>query len=171
MPKVPAVLTLILAGLLSPPATGAAEDQASGRLLAILPPDGLDARSVFAFRRQAALDVHYYLADENVLGMDGTAEAVLAKYRMGPGEALLLVVAYASEDAARRVYERFGADFFPGRFDKDKPRTVERIETGDYAAAVLTGPFLIVVLEAPDRKSCDELARRAEQRAAASRGA
>jgi len=162
---------LALAACLSAPSAGEAREQASSRLLAVLPTDGLDGRSVFAFRDQAALDAHYYLADETVLGMDGTAEAVLASYRAGPGQALLLVVAYASDEAARRAYERFGADFFSARFDKTRPRTVERIETGDYAAAVRTGSFLIVVLEAPDRKSCDELARRTEERALASRGA
>jgi hypothetical protein len=78
----------------------------------------------------------------------------------------LLVVAYASEDAARRAYEGFGADFFPGRFDEDKPRTVERIETGDWAGAARRGPVLIAVLEAPDRTSCEGLLRDAEGRAA-----
>jgi hypothetical protein len=167
MPKTLAVLTL--AAFLSAPSASAAMEQASGRLLAVLPTDGLDEGSVFAFRDQAALDAHYYLADETVLGLDGTAEAVLASYRAGPGQALLLVVAFAADDAARRAYERFGADFFFDRFDKKRPRTVERIETGDYAAAARTGSFLIIVLEAPDRKSCDELVRRAEERAAASR--
>jgi hypothetical protein len=167
MPKVPAVLAI--AACLVFPSPRPAQAQESGRLLAVLPTDGLDGRSVFVFSHQAALDAHYYLADETVLGLDGTAEAVLAKYRTGPGEALLLVIAYASDDAARRVYERFGADFFSKRFDKTRPRTIERLESGDFAAAARTGPFLIFVLEAPDRKSCDELARRAEERARASR--
>lgn len=167
MSRILAALTL--AACLLGPCPGPAQEPASGRLLAVLPTDGLDGGSVFAFRGQAALDPHYYLADETVLGLDGTAEAVLAKYRTGRGEALLLVIVYASDDAARRVYERFGADFFSRRFDKTRPRTIERLESGDYAAAARTGPFLIFVLEAPDRKSCNQLARRTEERARASR--
>lgn len=137
------------------------------RLLDVLPTEGLDRESVLVFRDQAALDSRYYLADETVLDLGKTAEAVFARYRTGPGEALLLVVFYPSEEKARRVYETFGSDFFSKRFDRKGSRTLERLESGDYAAAVQAGSFLIVVLEAPDRKSCDELARRVEERALA----
>ena len=149
----------------------AASGQAPGRspLRDVLPADGLDEKSVLVFHDQAALNVHYYLADETVLGLDKTTEAVFARYRTGPREALLLVVSYPSEGKARLVYEKFGADFFSNRFDRKAPRTTERLETGDYAAAVRTGSFLIIVLEAPDKKSCDDLARRVEERAVAFR--
>lgn len=138
-----------------------------GRLADVLPAEGLDKNSVVVLRDQTSLDAHYYLADETVLGLGKETEAVFARYRTGPGEALLLVVAYPSDEEARRVYERFGRDFFSKKFDGKSPRTLEKLETGDYAAAVLARSVLIVVLEAPDRKSCDELARRAEERALA----
>jgi hypothetical protein len=159
---------LALAAFLPCPAVAPAQTPGAGRLRDILPAEGLIGSSVVAIRDQAALNPHYYLADETILGLDKTTEAVFARYRTGPGEALLLVVSYPSEDRARLVYEKFGADFFPKRFDPKSVRALEQLETGDYAAAVRTGSLLIVVLEAPDRKSCDELARRVEERAAAS---
>jgi hypothetical protein len=127
----------------------------------------LDKSSVLVFRRQPALDPHYYLADERLLGLDGRPEAVFAKYAAGPGIALLLMVAYPSEDDAGRAYERFGRVFFPRGFDPLNPKTVERIETGDFAAAVRTLSLLIIVLEAPDRTACQDLVRRAEAAALA----
>jgi len=164
-----ALVLLTLAACLLSPSAAPGQDPGRSRLLDILPADGLDNRSVLVFHDQAALNAHYYLADETVLGLDKTTEAVFARYRTGPGEALLLVVSYASDEKARRVYEKFGGDFFSKRFDRKSSRTIEKLETGDYAAAVRAGSFLIIVLEAPDRKSCDELARRVEERALASR--
>ena len=38
------------------------------------------------------------------------------------------------------------------------------IENGEFAGARLTGPFLIIVLESPDRRSCESLLGAAETR-------
>jgi len=162
-----ACLFFILAALLLSPLVAPGQVPERDRLRDILPDDGLDKTSVVVLRDQAALNAHYYLADETVLGLGKGTEAVLARYRTALGVSLLLVVAYPSDEEARRVYEKFGKDFFSKKFDGKSPRTLEKIETGDYAAAVLARSVLIVVLEAPDRKSCDELARRAEERALA----
>lgn len=130
----------------------------------ILPAEGLIASSIAVLRNQAALDAHYYLADEAVLGLGRKTDAVFARYRTEAGEALLLVVAYPSAEEAGRVYGRFGADFFSADFDPMSSRVIERIETGDWAGAARKGRILIVVLEAPDEASCDGLLRRAESR-------
>lgn len=161
------ILLLTIAAVLLSPTAGPGQVPERGRLRDVLPAEGLDKSSVVVLRDQAALNAHYYLADETVLGFSKKTEAVFARYRTGPGVALLLVVAYPSDEEARRVYERFGRDFFSKKFDGKSPRTLEKLETGDYAAAVLARSVLVVVLEAPDRKSCDELARRAEERALA----
>ena len=162
-----ACLFFILAALLLSPLVAPGQVPERGRLRDILPDDGLDKTSIVVLRDQAALNAHYYLADETVLGLGKGTEAVLARYRTALGVSLLLVVAYPSDEEARRIYEKFGKDFFSKKFDGKSPRTFEKLETGDYAAAVLARSVLIVVLEAPDRKSCDELARRAEERALA----
>jgi len=157
-------LFFILAALLLSPLVAPGRVSETGRLADVLPAEGLDKSSVIVLRDQATLDAHYYLADETVLGLGKETEAVFARYRMGPGVALLLVVAYPSDEEARRVYQRFGRDFFSKRFDGKSSRTLEKLETGDCAAAVLARSVLIVVLEAPDRKSCEELIRRVEEK-------
>jgi hypothetical protein len=161
------ILLLTIAAVLISPTAGPGQVPEKGRLRDVLPAEGLYKSSVAVLRDQAALNAHYYLADETVLGLSQKTEAVFARYRTGPGEALLLIVAYPSDKEARRAYEKFGQDFFSKTFDGKSARTLEKIETGDYAAAVLVRSVLVVVLEAPDRKSCDDLARRAEERALA----
>ena len=169
---------MLLAALLGPPAlpagpsataapTGLTGLTAVARARDILPAEGLVASSVVPLPDQAALDAHYYLAEESLLGLGRTADAVFARYRTEAGETLLLVVAYPSAEEAERVYRRFGGDFFSKVFEPASPRFVEKIETGDWAGAARKGPVLIVVLEAPDRTSCDGLLGRAEERAAA----
>jgi hypothetical protein len=152
------LVTLVIALAAPGPAAGAT------RARDILPAEGLVPSSVAAVLDQAALNAHYYLADEAVLGLGKRTDAVFARYRTDAGEALLLVVAYPSAAEAGRVYERFGRDFFSEGFDPMSPRVVEAIETGDWAGAARKGPFLIIVLEAPDRASCDGLLRRVEEK-------
>jgi len=133
----------------------------------VLPVEGLVPSSIAVLRGPADLDAHYYLADESALGLGRRTDAVLARYKAGAGEALLLVVAYPGAKEAGRVYRRFGTVFFPGSFDPASARIVRRIETGDWAGAACRGRYLIVILESPDRDSCEGLLRRAEDRAPA----
>ncbi|OGD13206.1 MAG: hypothetical protein A2V76_07450 [Candidatus Aminicenantes bacterium RBG_16_63_14] len=158
---------LTLAALLLSPSVAPGQAPGGNRLRDILPAEELIGSSVVSIRDQAALNAHYYLADETVLGLNRKTDAVFARYRMGGREALLLAVVYPSEEDAGRVYGRFGRDFFSGKFDPKSPRFLEKLETGDYAAVVLARSVLIVVLEAPDRKSCDDLLRRVEEKALA----
>jgi hypothetical protein len=164
------VVVLVILGAVGP-AYGSpfAPAQAPGGppLREVLPAEGLIASSVARIRDQAALNAHYYLADEKVLGLDGKADAIFARYRAGGGEALVLVVSYPTEARAAEIYGRFGRDFFPGGFDPKSARVIEELESGDAAGAVRVRSALIVVLEAPDRKSCDALLRRLEERALA----
>jgi hypothetical protein len=130
----------------------------------ILPAEGLVPSSVVRLPDQAALDAHYFLAEESLLGLGRTTDAVFARYKTKAGDILVLVTVYPSAEEAERVYGRFGGDFFSKAFEPASPRFVEKIETGDWAGAARKGPALIVILEAPDRTSCDGLLLRAEDR-------
>ena len=168
MPRL--ILVLAIVGAVLPASAGslrAGQAPAGSRLRDVLPADGLIASSVARIRDQTALNAHYYLADERVLGLDGKAEAVFARYRAGGGEALVLVVSYPTEAVAAEVYGRFGRDFFPGGIDPKSARVVKELESGDFAGSARARSILVVVLEAPDRKSCEELLRQLEERALA----
>ncbi len=146
-------------------ASAAAPTPGRDRLREVLPAEGLVGPSVVEFRSQSALDPLYFLADENVLGLDGKAEAVFARYRADGGEALVLAVAYPNEENAARVHDRFGRDFFSAAFDPERGRFVEKLDSGDHAGLARAGAVLVVVLEAPSRAACDGLLRRLEERA------
>ena len=168
MPRYALPLAVLLAAVLAFPAGGeGAAPAAALRARDLLPDAGLVAGSVRVLRGSKDLDVHYYLADEAVLGLGPKTDAVVARYRFPAGEALVVAAVYSGDKEAGRVYGRFGRDFFPGAFDPASPRHIERIETGDWAGAARRGRALIVVLEAPDRASCEALVRGAEDRAAA----
>ena len=158
-------LAAVLAFAATPSAAPAGPAQAAA-LRDVLPPEGLVPGSVAVIRDQADLDALYYLADESALGLEGEAEAVFAAYEAWEAEALVLAAAYPDESLAARVFARFGLDFFPGEFDPDAARRVARLETGDWAAAARAGRVLVVVLEAPDRETCEALPGRLEGRAA-----
>ena len=165
MRKTAFVLAFFVALIAAPAAPGRAAEAIRAR--DVLPSEGLVPSSVAAIRSQAALNTHYFLADEAVLGLGRKTDAVFARYRTNAGEALLLVVAYPSAEEAGRVYGRFGGDFFSESFDPMSPRIIETIEAGAWAGAARKGRFLIVVLEAPDKAACDGLLRRAEDKAPA----
>ncbi len=133
-------------------------------LLGCLPPERLEKKSVRYFHKQVSLNVHYYLADENVLLLDERTEVALARYKAGWGKAMLLVCGYRTPADARRAYRNFRYAYFSPAGDPNAGRTVEMIENGEFAGARLTGPFLIIVLESPDRRSCESLLGAAETR-------
>ena len=170
MPKALAALALALTAVLfAPAALPAAPDQAAGgfRVRDVLPADGLIVSSVVAIRDQPVLDAYYYLADETVLGLGRRTDAVFARYKAGPGEALVLAVAYPAAGDVARIYARFGGDFFSGKFEAGSSLFLERLETGDWGAVARTGRVLVVVLEAPDRAGCEGLLRRLLEQALA----
>lgn len=167
MPRKALPLAALLAFVLALPAGADGAAPAALRARDLLPEADLVAASVRILRGPRDLDVHYYLADEKLLGLGPRTDAVLARYRFPAGEALVVAAVYPGDREAGRVYGRFGRDFFPGAFDPASPRHVERLETGDWAGAARRGRALIVVLEAPDRASCEALVRGAEDKAAA----
>jgi hypothetical protein len=133
-------------------------------LLACLPQERLEKKSIRYFHKQVSLNAHYYLADENVLQLDERTEAVLARYREGWGKAMLLICRYRTPADARRAYLKFSRAYFSVAIDPNAGTTIEMIENGDFAGARIAGACLILVFEGPDRKSCDSLLRSAESR-------
>ncbi len=127
------------------------------RLAAALPPVGLEAGSVRYFHQQVSLNSHYYLADENVLGLGQTTEAVLGTYRLPQGKAMLLVCKYSRAADARQAYLRVCASFFIEPCRQEDEQHIEKLETGDSAGVKRDGFFLVFVLEAPDAPACEQL--------------
>ena len=138
-------------------AAAISEEGAKPVLLGCLPAARLKKASVRYFHKQSTLNPYYYFVDENALLLDEGTEAALGRYAEAGGEAMLLVCRYRTAADARRAYLKFGRVYFSGSFDGRGDSMVERIESGEFGAAQLTGACLILVLESPSRASCEAL--------------
>jgi len=115
-------------------------------LLKVLPSEGLDRRGVRFFHVHSVLNYHYFVAEENILFLDPTTDAVLAGYDgEGGGAIRLLAVAYADGPAASRALASFCRAYMP---DAGDGRTV-RTENGKWTAARAGAEILAVVFDAP----------------------
>jgi hypothetical protein len=122
-------------------------------LLGLLPPEGLDSRTVRFFHNYSVLNYHYFVADGNILLLDQTTSAVLASYGDG---SRLLVVRYPDATKAAAARSSFGDAFLAEGGD----RGVAVTAAGKWTAARLEGKTLIIVFQAPSRDSAEGLARK-----------
>jgi hypothetical protein len=148
-----------LLGLGAKIAAAIAEEGTRPAILACLPQEELEKRSVRYFHKQASLDSQFYFVDENALLLDEGTEAVLGRYRQARGESMLLVCRYRTPADARRAYLKFSRVYFSGKIDERGDSVMEGIEAGEFAAARLAGACLILILESPGKSSCEALAR------------
>ncbi len=121
-------------------------------LVELLPPAGLEARSIVWMRDPHVLDAHARLGKGNSLGVGRAAPAVLARYTRESETAELLLVAYPDQASAGSA-----ADDFSERFlDAGRPA---RRENGWFAAGVRTGDAHLhaFVLRASSRQAAEGL--------------
>lgn len=129
-------------------------------VLDLLPPDALVEESIRYFRHYIWLNAHYYVADGNILHIDDTTDAVLAKYDTGGTRTLLLVVEYADADEAVRAR----ADFVEHYLPEIDAAGVVRIEDATWTGCRLAGRVLAVVFNAPGREAAICLLAKVEER-------
>jgi hypothetical protein len=128
-------------------------------LLTRLPSKGRVARQTHYFHDKMLLDRHYFIARENLLGLSGKTEGVLARYKPAkepegkkavPPTVLLLVL-YPTEAEARNAYKRFKEGFLEGEGD------IVRMKKGGWSGAALKGDLFVGVFDAPTREAAREL--------------
>jgi hypothetical protein len=125
------------------------------KLLSYLPPEGLENGRVRYFHDFAVLNHHFFVADKDILLLEGTASAVLAPYVAESGRSYLLVVAYPDEDKAVQAFESFRRNYMPD----DRKSGVARTEDRKRTASARAGAVVIVVLSAPsDQFAMSQLA-------------
>jgi hypothetical protein len=120
-------------------------------LIGSLPSEGLVPFSQHYFHLHASLIYHYYVSRENILNLNATTKAVLARYR--PGSTLLLLVEYPDESAAATAAGSFRQAFLP------EARGGVAVETdrGKFAAAEQVNRYLAVVFDAESAPAADSL--------------
>ena len=128
--------------------------------LDLLPQDFLIRESVRYFRHYAWLNSHYFIADTNILQINERTDGVLAKYRDGAKNFLLLLVEYENSQNARVAHDNFVKHYLPELTQK---KTV-RIEDGTWTACQLKENFIIIVLNAPEENKALHLIEEVEKK-------
>ncbi len=121
------------------------------RILSLLPDKGRVEESVRYFHTYMDLNLHYFLSDDNILGLGPETEAAIASYSAGDPPPLLLVVRYPDEGRAESALRELMASFLSGA------RGPVLLEDGSWAAAERGGSHLFALFDAPDERTAEEL--------------
>ena len=122
-------------------------------ILGLLPQKGLVPASVRYFRHHVWMNSHYFISDKNILHIDDSTEAVLAKYGRGPERPVLLLIEYASERKAVLARDNFIKHHPAGA----APEGAVRDKKGKWTAFGLYGRRTAVVFNAVSEKAALEL--------------
>ena len=142
-----------------------AQESAKPALVACLPAAGLNRQSVRYFHQLVSLDVHYYLADANILNLNAQTDVVLARYQ-GTNPARLLLVAYPDAAAAQTAYRRFVEAYFPENPLPQADWQIAKVEKKEFVSARQFRRFLILVFEAREQAVCERLTNATTQKLA-----
>ena len=99
-------------------------------ILSHLPQPGLIEESVRYFFHYIWLNSHYFIADENILHVNKTTEALLAKYDRGGRRLILLLIEYPSDEEAERAYSDFAKFYLPELSNKPAVQIEDRTWSG-----------------------------------------
>jgi hypothetical protein len=129
-------------------------------ILDLLPSDSLVEESIRYFHHYIWLNSHYYVADENILHIDETTEAVLAKYRDRGKRWYLLVVEYPSDGEALLARNDFVKHYLPGAGNE----LAAEIGDSTWAGCRGTGNVVAVVFAAPSKQVAMDTLKRVQEK-------
>jgi hypothetical protein len=118
-------------------------------LLKLLPPGGLVAGRTRFFHNHSVLNYHFFVAEPDILGLRGTAKAVLAEYAGGTVRSRLLVVEYADPGQAAGAAASFKKDHRAGTGGGPAFQT----GNGLWTALRLDGRYLAIVFDEPSGRA------------------
>jgi hypothetical protein len=120
-------------------------------VVTLLPVDDLVPETIRYFHTHTELNRHFFVADEDVLGLAGTAEAALAHYRREEEYAIILLVLYpgSAEEAAAAARRTL----LPAETPAEQVTTEEGLTRG----VDVSDDLLIIILEARSPEHAREL--------------
>ncbi len=122
-------------------------------LIKLLPKDSLLEESIRYFRHPTWLNLHYFIADQNILHLNEETEALMARYGT-PGEtSVLLLVHYKDNEAADHAYRSFVDLYLP----ELTTQPIVRIEDGTWTGAQVYGKLFIAVFNAAQEEKVSHL--------------
>jgi hypothetical protein len=117
-------------------------------ILSVLPEKGLVPGGYLYFHHYVWLNSYYFIASENIFGIDGNTPAVLAKYGSPEERIYLLAIQYPDSSRAKQGFAEFGRHFFPeGLTDSSI-----KLEDNTWLAAAFKNCMLVGIFNAKDRE-------------------
>lgn len=110
-------------------------------LISYLPEKLLVRKSIRYFYRHEILNLHYFIAGENVLNLSDDTKAVLAQLK---DDGYFLLVKYPSNEKARKAIESFRHHYSTGVEGNDNIRT----ENGKWITSEAIRNYLLIVFDA-----------------------
>ncbi len=120
-------------------------------LIGLLPQEGLIEHTQRFFHIHASLNYHYFLAEQNILRLSESTNAVLGVYESGT--TYLLCVEYPSAQEAEEAYGSFVENYLP----EAAGTGVAMVDVGKWVSATKPGRYVIIALDAVSRESATEL--------------
>jgi hypothetical protein len=105
------------------------------------------------FHKNISLNIHYYLADTNILNLSEETELVLARYRVKSRKVRLLLVRYPTSAASVEAFKQFMGQYLEEEADANSPAAIRKVEGEEFIGVRLLAPFIVLVFEAPDQHS------------------
>jgi hypothetical protein len=115
-------------------------------LLALLPAKDLLPDRTSYFHGNISLNNRYFIASDNILGLDRTTDCAFAEYAPAPGgTGYLLLIRYPDAGRARAAHRSFLSSYLP----EAGPDGLGRTENKKWTAASRQDTYLAIVFEAP----------------------
>lgn len=122
-------------------------------IIELLPEKALVRKSIRYFRHHAWLNAHYFIADHNLLHINDSTEALLAKYGEGAKRSLLVLVAYPDAQSAQHAHR----DFIKSYLQNVSGEVPVQIEDGSWTACRLSGNLFMAVFNAAQTVNASHL--------------
>ena len=117
-------------------------------IISLLPLEGLDRDKVRYFHNHIILNHHFFVADENILGLDQQTDCALGIYHEQGNEYCLLLVRYKGAADATKALTDFTDVYMP---DASQPGLVQT-EDRKWTAAQAEDDLLIIIFGAFSKK-------------------
>ena len=128
-----------------------------------VPASGVVPESLQFFHKQICLNNIYYIADANLLYLDGSTDAISYRYRAGDSVVRVLLVRYPNDVTASAAFHDFVQTYLDrdSSVDDEESVAIQRIENGTFCGVKWTDCSLALVFEAPDEETCESVLAKA----------
>lgn len=115
-------------------------------MVGFLPRESLRPDRTSYFHGNVSLNNRYFIASENILGLDRSTDCVFAEYETGSGEpGLLLLIRYSGEERTLAARRSFLSSYAP----EAGPEGLAQTENKKWVSATARGRHLVIVFESP----------------------